>query len=131
MDKKKKLEFVVGDTVRCGQWVGTLTEIITVFGKVNYKVVGLDEKTMRFFNPGEIQRVEIDADYESNRYLESILKQGTEKKDNSKVIENMSVDDLLDTYNSNKKLYELTGEEDFKAAMDEVMDRLKGYAKGK
>lgn len=128
---KKKLQFVVGDTVRCGQWVGTLTEIITVFGKVNYKVVGLDGKTMRFFSPGEIQRVEIDADYDSNRYLESILKQGQSEQDNSKVMENMSVDDLLDSYNSNKKLYELTGEEDFKIGMDEAMRQLKECTKGK
>ena len=129
--KKKIGLFVIGDTVRCGDWVGTLEEINNVFGKVVYKVVNLDGKTIRFFNPGEIQRVEIDADYESNRYLAEILKQGTEKQDNSKVMENMSVDELLDTYNSNKKLYELTGEEDFKAGMDEVMGRLKEHAKGK
>lgn len=128
---KKKLQFVVGDTVRCGQWVGNLTEIISVFGSINYKVISLDGTTLRFFKPGEIERVEIDTDYESNRYLESILKQGKEEKDSSNELENMSVDELLDTYNSNKKLYELTGEEDFKAGMDEVMSRLKDISESK
>ena len=130
---KKKLQFVEGDIVRCGQWVGTITEISDVYGTVNCKVISLDRKTTRDFKPEEIQRVNFNIENDSEGYmgyvfesLHGIVSQWeTSEKDNSKVMKNMSVDDLLDTYNSNKKLYELTGEEDFKAAMDEVMSRLK------
>ena len=128
---KKKLQFVEGDIVRCGDWEGTLREISETDGEVLYRVISLDGNISKICTPGEIQKIEFNMDYPSNRYLAEILKQGTEKQDNSKVMKNMSVDDLLDTYNSNKKLYELTGEEEFKAGMDEVMNRLKECAKGK
>lgn len=126
---KKVLQFVTGDVVKSGNFVGNIVDIVPYKEQVVYKVVGLNGTTMRWYKHEQIQKVEFNGRYESNRYLESLLKQGKEEKGDSGTLDNMSVDELLDTYNSNKKLYELTGEEDFKAGMDDVMSRLKEISK--